>query len=166
MPGVQVLGQHDSLFWRARLQHPAPNSRSLAKMVYGAETWNTSIRHVRAIQTAEMKMLRWMCGVTKLDKIRNTYIRGSLGVRDVSDKIQESRLRWCGDVCRRPPEYIGNRAWAHVAPGRRSRGRPKRRWRELVARDMTECGVSGEETQDRAVWRCRTRKADPTIMWE
>ena len=38
-------------------------------------------------------VLWWMCGVTRSDRTRNTFIRGSLGVRDVADKLQERRLR-------------------------------------------------------------------------
>ncbi|XP_028031089.1 uncharacterized protein LOC114243697 [Bombyx mandarina] len=66
-----------------------------------------------------MKMLRWMCGVTRLDKIRNEYVRGRLGVRDIADKMQESRLRWYGHVKRKPPDYVGNLALLLDLPGRR-----------------------------------------------
>ncbi|XP_075990249.1 uncharacterized protein LOC142985892 [Anticarsia gemmatalis] len=59
-------------------------------LMYGSETWAVTQKNVHTIQVAEMKMLRWMCGVTRLDKIGNEYVRGSLGVRDIADKIQEN----------------------------------------------------------------------------
>ena len=43
---------------------------------------------------AEMRMLRWMSGVTREDRIRNEYIRGSTKVVEISKKVQEVRLRW------------------------------------------------------------------------
>ncbi|XP_028040064.1 uncharacterized protein LOC114250402 [Bombyx mandarina] len=68
-----------------------------------------------------MKMLRWMYGVTRLDKICN--VGGSLGVPDIADKMQESRLRWYGHVKKRPPDYVGNFILMLDLPGRKPRGR-------------------------------------------
>lgn len=31
----------------------------------------------------EMKILRWICGLTREDRIRNDYIRGSVGVESI-----------------------------------------------------------------------------------
>ena len=39
-----------------------------------------------------MRMLRWMCGVTKLDRIRIERIRGTANIGEISKKVHESRL--------------------------------------------------------------------------
>ena len=48
---------------------------------------------MKKLEVAEMRMLRWMCGVTKLDKIRNEIIRGTTKVGEIAKKVQERRLR-------------------------------------------------------------------------
>ena len=42
-------------------------------------------------------------------------------------------------------------------PGKRRRGRPKRRWLDNIRNDL-----SGEEVQDRVQWRRLIRNIDPT----
>ena len=42
---------------------------------------------------AEMRMLRWMCGHTREDKIRNEVIRNKLGVVPIEEKMKETKLR-------------------------------------------------------------------------
>ena len=44
-------------------------------MLYGAECWPTKRRHVQQLGVAEMRMLRWMCGHTRKDWVRNDDIR-------------------------------------------------------------------------------------------
>lgn len=51
---------------------------------------------------AEMKILRWICGHTRSDKIRNEDIQNKVGVlASVVDKMREARLRWLDYVKRR-----------------------------------------------------------------
>ena len=40
-------------------------------LMYGAETRASKKAQEKKLEVAEMRMLRWMCGVTKLEKIRN-----------------------------------------------------------------------------------------------
>ena len=56
-----------------------------------------------------MRMLRWMCGVTRKDKIRNEHIRGTTRVAQASKKITERRLNWYGHVMRRDGESVEGR---------------------------------------------------------
>ena len=49
-------------------------------------------------------MLRWICGHTRRDRVRNNNIRDRLGVALIEEKFIQHRLRWFGHVQRRPPE--------------------------------------------------------------
>ena len=108
-----------------------------------------------------MRMLRWMSGKTRNDKIRNEFIRGSLGVVPIGDKIRESRLSWFGHVQRRP--MIAPVRWSEAiqVEGARTRGRPKLTWVEVVRRDIATCNLMADMTLNRAEWRNRIRVADP-----
>ncbi|KAK3522807.1 hypothetical protein QTP86_001539 [Hemibagrus guttatus] len=96
-------------------------------MLYGLETVSLRKRQESELEVAELKMLRFSLGVTRLDRIRNEYIRGTAHVGRLGDKVREARLRWFGHVQRRDSEYIGRRMLDMGLPGRRQRGRPKRR---------------------------------------
>ncbi|KAK3568670.1 hypothetical protein QTP86_011844 [Hemibagrus guttatus] len=51
-------------------------------------------------------MLRFSLGVTRLDRIRNEYIRGTAHVGCLGDKVREARLRWFGHVQRRESHNV------------------------------------------------------------
>ena len=71
-------------------------------MLYGAECWPTKIRHVQQLSVAEMRMLRWICGYTRMDRVRNDDIRDHLEVASIEEKFVQHRLRWFNHVQRRP----------------------------------------------------------------
>ena len=52
-------------------------------MMYGAETWTVKKAQEKKLDVAEMRMLRWMSGVTKLDRIRNERIKGTPKVGEI-----------------------------------------------------------------------------------
>ncbi|KAK3548355.1 hypothetical protein QTP70_010717, partial [Hemibagrus guttatus] len=72
-----------------------------AAMLYGLETVSLRKRQEAELEVAELKMLRFSLGVTRLDRIRNEYIRGTAHVGRLGDKVREARLRWFGHVQRR-----------------------------------------------------------------
>ena len=67
-------------------------------MLYGLETVVLRKGQEAELEVAEDKMLRLCLGVTRMDKLRNEYIRGTAHVRCFGEKIREVRLRWIGHV--------------------------------------------------------------------
>ena len=130
--------------------------------MYGSETWPLKKAEENKLNSNEMRMLRWMSGVTKRDMIRNERIRGTTKVTEISKKIQERRLVWYGHVMRREEQYIGKRVMSMNVDGRRRRERPCLRWTDCIRSDLRGKGLSEEEAQNRGQWKRSVRNADPT----
>ena len=131
-------------------------------MLYGAECWPTKRRHIQQLGVAEMRMLRWICGHTRKDRVRNDDIRERVGVAPIEEKVVQHRLRWFGHIERRPPE-------APLHTGRikrdenvkRGRGRPNLTWEESVKRDLKDWNITKELAMDRAAWKLAIHVPEP-----
>ncbi|KAG5600808.1 hypothetical protein H5410_032178 [Solanum commersonii] len=127
-------------------------------LLYGAECWPVKNAHVQKMHVAEIRMLRWMCGHTRSDKIRNEVIREKVGVASVVDKLREARLRWFGHVKRRGADAPVRRCEGLVVEGtRRGRGRPKKYWGEVIRQDLAQLHLTEDMTLDRKEWRSRIK---------
>ena len=70
------------------------------------------------------------------------------------DKVRGARLRWFAHVQRRDSEFISSRILRLELPGRRSRGRPKRRFMDAVKQDVKLVGTREEDAEaDDLLWR-------------
>ena len=106
----------------ARVKRKVYSSVVRPAMVHGLETVAVTKKQVEESEVAEMKILRFAMGVTKKDKIRNEYIRGTVKVERLEMKMIESKLRWYGHVIRRDQEYVGRKMMEMELPGKRKRG--------------------------------------------
>ena len=119
-------------------------------MAYGLEALPLKTSEEKKMDVAEMRMLRWMVGVTRRDRIRNEYIRGAVKVNEISKKIQESRLRWYGHWRRRVGEdHVGREVMEMEVRGKRRRGRPKRRWIYSINGDLREKNLNPDMANNR-----------------
>ena len=81
-------------------------------------------------------------------------------------ETRESRLRWYGHVVRRDEDSMIRKAHDMGIEGRRSRGRHKIRWRDVVGRDMKALDIEHANVHNRQEWRRKTRVADPIGRWD
>ena len=69
--------------------------------LYGMEAVAVTERQVGKMEVAELKMVRWALGVTRKNKIRNEYMKGTAKIVKLGGKLRNARLRWYGPVKRR-----------------------------------------------------------------
>ena len=131
-------------------------------LTYGLETAPLKKAQEQKLDVTEMKMLRWMSGVTRMDRVQNRYIRGSTKVMEASKKVQESRLRWFGHLKRRENgEHVARDVMEMEVVGTRRRGRPRVRWKDCIRKDMEEKDIGEHQVMDRNSWRRLIKNSDP-----
>jgi len=69
-----------------------------SSMLHGSETWPVRKENEVGLQRAEMRMVRWMCGVKLQDRVPSKELRGRLGLDHIISVLQRRRLRWYGHV--------------------------------------------------------------------
>ncbi|XP_039276063.1 uncharacterized protein LOC120349649 [Nilaparvata lugens] len=132
-------------------------------MLYGSECWPLKKQQEDRLHSAEMKMLRWAGGVTRLDHIRNTHVRGSFRVAPVYEKIMEGRLRWYGHVNRRSPNHM-TRKVLDMETQPRGRGRPRLTWLGLVHRKYEAVGPDKSDDPGSFELETEIKESRPQIM--
>jgi hypothetical protein len=109
-----------------------------------------------------MCMLRWCCGHTRRDRVRNDDIPDRVGVAPIEEKLIQHRLRWFGHVQRRPPEApMRSGVLKRTNNVKSSRGRPKLTWDESVKRDLKEWNISKDLAMYRSAWRLAINVPEP-----
>jgi len=78
---VPLLTNKDmSLIMRGKLYSSCVRS----SMLHGSETWPVKKENVVALQRAEMRMVRWICGVKLKDRLPSKELRERLGIDDTA----------------------------------------------------------------------------------
>ena len=76
-------------------------------MLYGAECWAMRKKEEHLLNKTEMRMLRWIQGISLKDHVsivRSEEIRKRLNVMPIVDQVTKRRLSWYGNIKRRKPE--------------------------------------------------------------
>ncbi|VDP28828.1 unnamed protein product [Soboliphyme baturini] len=101
-------------------------------------------------------------GLTRLEMVRNSDIRKSLGIQPLHLQIEKSQLQWLGHVLRMPAERKDKQLFLANPTGRRPRGRRRLSWCKHVVGVCSRLDLSFAEAhtlaQDRERWKyCLTR---------
>ena len=135
-------------------------------ILYGAETWSLRKKEEGLLARTEMRMVRWITGISLRERRESEGIRRMAGICGIVDKAREARLRYFGHVKRREEDHPVREVMDMAVTGRRSVGRQRIRWRDVVRRDMEDLDLREDDAFDRVAWRRKTRAADPNIVWE
>ena len=91
------------------------------------KSWVLKERKKQRVQAAEMKVLRKIAGVRRLDHVRNYDIRAQLRQEGIVEQVHRKREVWKKQI----EEQVGSiteMVMSGAVPGKRPRGRPRKRW--------------------------------------
>ena len=121
-------------------------------MIYDSETWAVDTEQELRLEREEMRMVRWMCGVSLRERKTNVELRERLGIEKIGD-VMRSRLRWMGHVLRKKEDDWVRKSMKIDVERSRGRGRPRMTWEKVVERDMKARGLERKDAEDHAKWR-------------
>ena len=68
-----------------------------SSMLHGSEPWPVRKENVVALQRAEMRMVRWMCGIKLKDRFPSRELKERLGIDDINSRTGCDGMGMCGE---------------------------------------------------------------------
>jgi len=103
-----------------------------AALKFGSEAWVLRKREEQRLEAAQMKILRYLLGITKIDKEKIQCIRENTGAHNIIKEIKQYQEKWLQHVQRMDTNRIPKQALQYQPKGRRNIGRPRKRWRDQL----------------------------------
>ena len=126
--------------------------------LYGAETWGMRNPERSKVNVLEMKCLRSLVGVSRMDRVRNEEVRRRAGIEmELAIRADQRVLRLFGHVERMDDYRVARRVLMAEVSGGRVRGRPRLGWMDGVKVALGNRGTTVEaarqSAKDREEWR-------------
>ena len=96
-------------------------------MKFGSEPWVLKKREEQHLEAAQMKFLRHLLGITKLDKEKDQCIRQKTGAQNIVKEIKQYQEKWLQHVQRMDTNKLPKQALQYKPKGRRNIGRLRKR---------------------------------------
>ena len=106
------------------------NITAEAAFKFGSEAWVLKKIEEQRLEAAQMKFLRHLLGITKLDKEKNQCIREKMGAQNIVKEIKQYQEKWLQHVQRMDTNRLPKQAQKYKPKGRRNKGQPRKRWRD------------------------------------
>jgi len=108
------------------------NITAQAALKFGSEAWVLKKREEQRLAAAQMKFLRHLLGITKLDKEKDQFIREKTGAQNIVKGIKQYQEKCLQHVQRMDINRLPKQALKYKSKGRRNVGRPRKRWRDQL----------------------------------
>ena len=112
----------------------------------------------RKVNVLEMKCLRSLVGVSRMDRVSTEEVRRKAGIeRELASRADQRVLRWFGHVERMDEYRVARRVLMAEVSGGRVRGRPRLAWMDGVKVALGNRRMTVEAarhcSKDRKEWR-------------
>ena len=131
-------------------------------VLYGAEAWGMRSAEQRKVNVLEMKCLRSLVGVSRMNRFRNEEVHRRAGTeRELASSADQSVSRWFGHVERMDEHRMARKVLMAGVSGGWVRGRPRLGWMDGVKVALGNRGTMLEAARqcakDRKEWRAQVQ---------
>ena len=133
------------------------NTNVKSVLLYGSETWRTTVRSDLKIQSCLNNFLRRILRIWWPDKIRNEDLWERTDQIPPTLQVKKKKWTWVGHVIRKHPSSITRQALKWNPQGKRKRGRPRNTWRRSLHKELEEQGYKWKDLEEKAQNRVRWR---------
>ena len=130
----------------------------MPSLLYGCETWTVYQRHARTLNRFHLNCLRKILRIRWQDKIPDTDVLSRSNMMSIHTILMKYQLRWSGHVIRMEDSRIPKQLlFSELHSGKRSRGAPKKRFKDTLKASLKCFDVDPEnwelQAQQRDSWR-------------
>ena len=131
------------------------NSNVKPVLLYGSETWKTTVATTKKVQTFINSCLRRILRIRWPITINNEDLWQRTNQRLADAEIMMRRCRWIGHTLRKPSTNITRQTLSWNPQGKRKRGRPRNSWRRDLETDIKILGLTWSQLERKAQDRDR-----------
>jgi hypothetical protein len=107
------------------------NITAKAALKFGSEVWVLEKRDKQHLETSQIRFLRHLLGITKLDKEKIQVLEKKLG-HNILKEIEQYQQKWLKHAQRMDKNRLPRQALHYRPNGQRNIGRPRKRWADQL----------------------------------
>jgi hypothetical protein len=136
----------------------------------GCETWSLTLREEHRLRVFENRVLRRTFGPKRDEvtegwrKVHNEELHNLYSSPSIIRMIKSRKMRWVGHVAQMGENMNAYRILVGKPEGRRTLGKPRRRWEDNIKMDLREIGWDDMDWIDLAEDREQLRALVNTVV--
>ncbi|KAL2090150.1 hypothetical protein ACEWY4_014838 [Coilia grayii] len=112
----------------------------LPTLLYGADSWTTYSRHLKALEQYHQRCLRKILRISWEDRRTNISVLKEANIASITTTIARHQLRWTGHVIRMPNNRLPKQIlYGQLKEGKRMQGGQKKRYKDMVKEHLRKC---------------------------
>ena len=134
------------------------NAVVISTILYGCKTWVPYRRHIRLLESFNIRRLQLILGLRWWHKVTHSEIRTRAGTPTIESMLLHCQLRWLGQVIRMPHSRLTHCVlYGQLKLGRRSVGGQNKRFKDHIKSILKRCNIPFSRlatlASERATWR-------------
>ncbi|XP_060759866.1 uncharacterized protein LOC132870238 [Neoarius graeffei] len=131
----------------------------LPTLLYGADSWTTYSRHLKALEQYHQLCLRKILRISWEDRRTNISVLKEANIARITSTIARHQLQWTGHVVRMPNYRLPKQIlYGQLKEGKCTQGGQKKRYKDMIKVHLRKCHFNLNNWEEAALKRDEWRR--------